>query len=112
MKRFVIAVILLISIFAGSAVMNHLTCHYTTQMIAAVKDPDGYDELNRIWNEKQKLFFMLLPHEQTDTVSCIIKSLPDCKKISQTLYESKLAELCAKLELLRDSMKLNCENIF
>ena len=69
-------------------------------------------QLRNEWEEKSKIFTVLLPHEQVEDIETIIESLEPIYESSDEIYQSERAKLKYKMEVLKESMQVNIENIF
>lgn len=112
MKRFYCAVILLALVFISSFWLNCRIADFTAEFTQVIKESEDPQQIQQYWNENQKYILMLLPHNQTDSISAAVNALPQYKNDSEEHYAVIKAELTSKLKMIEDSLKLNGENIF
>ncbi len=112
MKRFYCAVIILVLVFTSSFMLSRSIERFTSQLIAIVDEAEEPEQIQQFWNRQKKYFFMILPHNQTESVGAIINTLPDCRAVSEEYYTLRKAELVSKLEIIKSALELSCENIF
>ena len=112
MKRFFAALILLSVTVFTAVYLNSKTLSLAEEFIEIIDSGCTAAQLRNEWEEKSKLFTILLPHEQVEDIETIIESLEPISESSEEIYQSERAKLRYKMEVLKESMEVNTENIF
>ena len=79
MKRFFAALILLAVTVFTAVYLNSKTLSLAEEFIEIIDSDCTAAQLRNAWEEKSKLFTILLPHEQVEDIETIIESLVDQK---------------------------------
>lgn len=112
MKRFFAALALLAVTIFTAVYLNSKTLSLAEEIIDIIDSDCSALQLRDAWEEKSKLFTVLLPHEQVEDIETIIESLEPISESSDEIYQSERAKLKYKMEVLKESMQVNPENIF
>ena len=112
MKRFFAALALLAVTIFIAVYLNSKTLSLAEEFIDIIDSDCSTAQLRDAWEEKSKLFTVLLPHEQVEDIETIIESLEPISESSDEIYQSERAKLKYKMEVLKESMQVNTENIF
>lgn len=112
MKRFFAALILLVVTVSVAVYLNSKTLSLAEEFLEIIDSDCTAAQLRNEWEEKSKIFTVLLPHEQVEDIETIIESLEPIYESSDEIYQSERAKLKYKMEVLKESMQVNIENIF
>ena len=112
MKRFFAALALLAVTIFTAVYLNSKTLSLAEDFIDIIDSDCSALQLRNEWEKKSKLFTVLLPHEQVEDIETIIESLEPISESSDEIYQSERAKLKFKMEVLKESMQVNTENIF